>query len=119
MTTTHKYIIGYGLSIILTVAAFGLVGEHINSGHTYPSHEFIYATLILLAIVQLLVQLIAFLHVGEESKPKWNFMALILTLFIVIVVVGGSLWIMRNLMYGQQMLQPYIHNVISPQTEND
>jgi cytochrome o ubiquinol oxidase operon protein cyoD len=54
-----------------------------------------------LAIAQLLVQLFCFLHLGQESKPRWNLVALVFALFIVVVLVGGTLWIMHNLGHGQ------------------
>jgi cytochrome o ubiquinol oxidase operon protein cyoD len=57
-----------------------------------------------LAVGQLLVQLGLFLHMGSEPKPRWNLMATLFSLMVVIIVVGGSLWIMNNLNYN--MMSP-------------
>jgi cytochrome o ubiquinol oxidase operon protein cyoD len=52
-----------------------------------------------LAVVQLFVQLYFFLHMGDESKPRWNLMAFLFMLLVLVIVVFGSLWIMKNLDY--------------------
>ncbi|MES2006501.1 MAG: cytochrome o ubiquinol oxidase subunit IV [Patescibacteria group bacterium] len=97
MKTLHAYILGFILSIGLTLFAFSMVQMHLDSGHVAPSHEVAIPALITLAIAQLLVQLILFLHLGREQKPRWNLIALCFALFVVTVVVGGSLWIMNHL----------------------
>jgi cytochrome o ubiquinol oxidase operon protein cyoD len=101
MTSIRTYIIGFALSIILTLVAFWKMSEHIASGHVSPSHEVLIPTLTILAILQLVVQLIFFLHIGRESKPKWNLLAFLFAVLIVTILVGGTLWIMRNLEHGQ------------------
>jgi cytochrome o ubiquinol oxidase operon protein cyoD len=58
------------------------------------------AVIVGLAIIQLFVQLFFFLHLGEESKPRWNLMVLLFAAMVVIIVVFGSLWIMNNLNYN-------------------
>ena len=63
MNTWRTYIIGFVLSIVLSVVAFGLVGAHLKTSHSYPSHELAVPLLIVLAIAQLLVQLLFFLHI--------------------------------------------------------
>lgn len=50
-----------------------------------------------LAVVQLFVQLIFFLHLGRESRPRWNLAMLLFAFMIIGIVAGGSLWIMSNL----------------------
>ncbi len=94
------YIIGFILSIVLTLLAFALVSEHVNSEHTAFSHSGLTLTLAGLATAQLLVQLVFFLHLGKESKPKLNLMAFYFMLLTVVIIVFGSLWIMDNLAYN-------------------
>ena len=90
MKTLHAYILGFVLSIVLTLAAFWVVGAGFET-------SVIVSALLVLAVAQLLVQLILFLHLGREPKPKWNLIAFFFALFVVVVVVGGSLWIMKHL----------------------
>ena len=90
MTTIRKYILGFGLSVALTLTAFWAATQ---SG----PKEFIIASLVALAVAQLFVQLICFLHLDEEGKPRWNFITFLFTAFVVIVLVGGSIWIMYHL----------------------
>jgi len=88
------YIIGFILSIILTVIPYYLVVNHILAS------EMSYIVISVFAILQLLVQLVFFLHLGGESKPHWNLIAFVFTLFIIGILVTGSLWIMYNLNYN-------------------
>jgi cytochrome o ubiquinol oxidase operon protein cyoD len=120
MKPINAYITGFVLSIGLTLASFGLLYFHIQSDHVFPSHELIVPILVMLAVSQLLVQLIFFLHLGQEDKPRWNSIAFAFAVFIVFVVVGGSLWIMNNLNHGQSSLEElYPAGDISPRGQDD
>ena len=55
------------------------------------------AGIVVLAIAQMLVHLIFFLHINTAPEQKTNVMALLLTLLIIAIVVIGSLWIMAHL----------------------
>lgn len=98
-SAVKTYINGFILSIVLTLLAFGLVSQHVNSDHTAFSHTSLTWFLAGLATAQLLVQLVFFLHLGKESRPKLNLMAFYFMLLTVIIIVFGSLWIMDNLDY--------------------
>jgi len=87
------YIIGFVLSVLLTLAAYVSFTSNILSGK-----ELLFA-LIAPAIAQLLVQLVFFLHLGKESRPRWNLTVFLFMLIMVGIVVIGSLWIMHNLDY--------------------
>lgn len=89
-----SYIIGFVLSIVLTFLAYILVVNHILEGAS------LVATIVGLAIIQLFVQLFFFLHLGKESKPRWNLLMFAFALSVVIIIVFGSLWIMNNLDYN-------------------
>jgi cytochrome o ubiquinol oxidase operon protein cyoD len=97
--TRRTYITGFIISVVLTFVAFALVKIHVDHNHSYPSDNFMMATLPILAVVQLFVQLVFFLHVGRESKPRWNAWALSFAITVVVILVLGSLWIMSNLNY--------------------
>ena len=97
--TLRSYITGFVLSIVLTLVAYALVQDHVNSGHKNYSHDFIIAILIGLALVQFIVQAIYFLHLKKKGDARWNLLAFLFMSGVVIVVVIGSLWIMANLDY--------------------
>ncbi len=105
MGTLTKYTLGFVLSIVLTLMAFGLTGV--------PQ---VAPLLVGLAVAQLFVQLILFLHIGSESKPRWNLAALVFALIVVTILVGGTLWIMNNIAHGQMEMEPnmFIEENISP-----
>ncbi len=99
-TTLRSYIIGFALSVTLTLAAVWLIWTHIQSGHTVFSHQFLIAAILALAIAQMLVQLVFFMHLAEESGPRWRLGALLSTVGIVLIIVIGSIWIMDHLNYN-------------------
>ena len=110
---TNAYMVGFFLSIILTAAAYFLVIRHVYSDHELLSHRFLSYSVIGLAVVQLIVQLVFFLHVGREPRPMWNLQALIFGVSVVLIVVVGSLWIMANLDYNHQ------HNQLDPSEKSE
>lgn len=89
--TLSSYVTGFILAIILTVIPFWLV----MSGTLSPGHTL--AAIFSAAVVQILVHLHYFLHLDRSSEEQWNVMAIAFTAIAVVVVVGGSLWIMVNL----------------------
>lgn len=102
-----SYITGLFLSLLLTITAFTIVAIHVYSGHTIFAHSFIIPIILFLALVQFIVQVIFFLHLGREAKPRFNSMLLIFMVILVFILAGGSLWIMHSLSYrmilpGQQ-----------------
>lgn len=88
-----NYIVGFIGCVVLTLMAYLLVTKHAGSTGT------IVALLAGLAIAQFLVQMVLFLHIGEEKQPRWKLQAMLFMLGIVVIVVGGSIWIMNNLNY--------------------
>ena len=54
------------------------------------------------AFVQVLVHLHYFLHLDFSSANRWNLAALMFTVIIMALFVGGSLWILFSL-YGRLM----------------
>ncbi|MBI4964733.1 MAG: cytochrome o ubiquinol oxidase subunit IV [Desulfomonile tiedjei] len=86
-----SYLTGFVLSLILTAIPFALV----MSG-TWSSSA-ILAGIFIAGIVQILVHLYYFLHLDTSSAARWNVFALIFTLAIMVLFVGGTIWIMLNL----------------------
>lgn len=97
--TFLTYTIGFLISLELTIGAYLLVIHH-----SFGSGRLILA-IIGLAIAQLLVQLVFFLHLGRESKPRWNLVALSFAVTVVLILVIGSLWIMNHLDYSHMTPQ--------------
>ncbi|HVS78892.1 MAG TPA: cytochrome o ubiquinol oxidase subunit IV [Candidatus Saccharimonadales bacterium] len=101
-----SYVIGFGLSLALTGLAYLSVRHHLATHHTFPTDTAMLVILSTLAISQLIVQLVFFLHLDKESKPRWNLMVLGFAVMVVVIIVAGSLWIMYHLNYNmtpQQM----------------
>lgn len=100
----HKYIVGFVASIAVTLAAYILATESSISKDT------VMYTLAALAVLQFVVQIVFFLHVGAESKPRWKAMVMWLMLAVVLILVVGTIWIMNNLNYrmSHEQMQQYI-----------
>ena len=88
-----SYLTGFVLSLILTAMPFALV----MSGTWSPSATL--AGICSAGLVQILVHLHYFLHLDTSSAARWNVLALIFTLLIMVLFVGGTLWIMFSLNY--------------------
>jgi cytochrome o ubiquinol oxidase subunit IV len=115
--TYLTYTAGFVLSLALTSISFWLVHKHLLSHHVSPTDNFMLAALAALAITQLLVQLVFFLHIDRESKPWWNATALIFALGTVFILVAGSIWIITHLDYhhGSHNVTHDGHTLTTPQ----
>jgi cytochrome o ubiquinol oxidase operon protein cyoD len=98
--TTGSYVIGFVLSLIFTIIPYYLVVEKVVSGMT------LLATILGFAIVQMIIQIVFFLHLGREKKPHWQLLFFISTVGIILVVVGGSIWIIHHLHYNMTPVTP-------------
>jgi len=85
------YLVGYVAAAVLTIASF-LAAE--TSALTPSS---VTAAVAVLAIAQMLVHLIFFLHISTSPNQRTNILAFAVTAIIVSMVVAGSLWIMSHL----------------------
>ena len=86
-----SYVIGFALAGGMTVAAFAL------ATHAWLTPASLVAALVVLAIAQMIVHLIFFLHITTAPAQKTNILALLLSLLIISLMVIGSLWIMAQL----------------------
>ena len=100
MLKSKPYIIGFVFSVLLTLAAYLPVWQHVSSEHIYLSHEHLVLTVVIIAVFQLLVQLFFFLHLGQGKDAHWNVAIFISTAGIILILVIGSLWIMNHLNYN-------------------
>ena len=90
------YATGFILSVVLTIIPFALV----MLGALPRSAVLI--GILSAAVVQMLVHIHYFLHLDTSSELRWNLLALIFALLIMILFVGGTIWIMYHLNYRLQ-----------------
>jgi cytochrome o ubiquinol oxidase operon protein cyoD len=87
----NSYVFGFVISIALTLATYFLVVERLLPG-------WILVHLIIgLAVIQAIAQLIFFLSLGKESKPRFKLLTFFFMVLVVFIVVLGTLWIMFDL----------------------
>ncbi|MFL6820411.1 MAG: cytochrome o ubiquinol oxidase subunit IV [Bradyrhizobium sp.] len=94
------YSIGLALAILLTATSFFIAGTDLVWQPSIP------VALIVLAIAQMGVHLVFFLHITTGPDNTNNVLALAFGVLIVVLVMGGSLWIMANL---NQNMMPTDH----------
>jgi cytochrome o ubiquinol oxidase subunit IV len=99
------YVLGLALAALLTVASFAVFYTHAIWGPAIP------AALVVLAIAQMGVHLVFFLHLTTAPDYTNNLLALAFGVLIVTLVIGGSLFIMQHL--NQNMLP--MHQIMQMQ----
>ena len=87
----RSYAVGLVAAAILTAASFALVQFDIVWGPAVP------AALVALAIGQMGVHLVFFLHITTGPDNSNNVLALLFGILIVALVLLGSIWIMGHL----------------------
>jgi cytochrome o ubiquinol oxidase subunit IV len=98
-----SYLVGLGLATLLTMVSFFIAGTTLVWGHSIP------VALCVLAIAQMGVHLVFFLHITTGPDNVNNVMALAFGVLIVLLLLAGSLWIMahmnHNMMPVDQLMQ--------------
>jgi cytochrome o ubiquinol oxidase subunit IV len=98
-----SYLIGLGLAMLLTIVSFFISGTTLVWTPSIP------VALVVLAIAQMGVHLVFFLHITTGPDNVNNVLALAFGVLIVMLLLGGSLWIMANLNHNMmpmdQMMQ--------------
>jgi len=92
------YTIGLALAVVLTVTSFWVANTSLLWGPGIP------LGLAVLAIAQMGIHLVFFLHITTGPDNTNNVLALAFGVLIVTLVVVGSLWIMANL--NDNMMPP-------------
>jgi cytochrome o ubiquinol oxidase operon protein cyoD len=85
------YVTGLGLAILLTATSFFVAGTNLVWEPSIP------VALVVLAIAQMGVHLVFFLHITTGPDNANNVLALAFGILIVVLLMSGSLWIMANL----------------------
>ena len=103
MTTEHhdaneahgsyrSYIIGFVLSVVLTVIPFWIVMAEVNI-HIWLALTIIFG----LGAAQIMVHVYYFLHVTVKAEDGWQVMSLVFTGILLMIVLVGSIWVMTHL----------------------
>lgn len=87
----RSYLAGYAAAVVLTAIPFAAV---VLGGLSRPMLDWVIG---LAALVQIVVHLRWFLHIDLSHTPRENLLALAFAGVIVILMVGGTLWIMNDL----------------------
>jgi cytochrome o ubiquinol oxidase subunit IV len=96
------YLAGLGLAILLTATSFFVAGTDLVWEPSIP------VALVVLAIAQMGVHLVFFLHITTGPDNTNNVLALAFGVLIVILVMAGSLWIMANLNHNMMPMDQFM-----------
>jgi len=95
-----SYTVGLGLAIVATIASFVVSQTGLLWAPGIP------VGLIVLAIAQIGVHLVFFLHLGSGADSTNNILALAFGVLVVFLVIGGSIWIIANINANSPMSMP-------------
>ena len=99
--TVGGYVTGFVLSVILTAIPFWLVMGKVIESPTVTTF-----VILGLAMVQIYVHMVFFLHMTSKAEGGWAWMSLIFTLILLVITLSGSLWIMYHLKANTMPLTP-------------
>ena len=94
------YIVGLFLAALITAVAFFLVGTSLVWPPSIP------VALLVLAVAQMGVHLVFFLHITTGPDNTNNVLALAFGVLIVGLIIIGSLWIMTNVSHNMAPMLP-------------
>jgi len=87
----RHYLTGFVLALVLTAIPFGVVAfDLLPRGATV-------IVIFIAAIIQILVHLRYFLHLDLTETPRENLLAIAFASLLILIMIGGSLWIMFDL----------------------
>jgi cytochrome o ubiquinol oxidase operon protein cyoD len=87
----QSYLIGFALAMMLTIGSFWVVRADVIYSPGIP------VALVALAVAQMGIHLVFFLHITTGPDNTNNVLALSFGVLIVCLLIFGSLWIMTNL----------------------
>jgi cytochrome o ubiquinol oxidase operon protein cyoD len=91
LSETFSYVVGLGLALVLTGVSFWVASTSVLWG---PG---VAVGLVVLAIAQMGVHLVFFLHITSGPDNTNNVLALAFGVLIVFLVMVGTIWIMAHL----------------------
>jgi cytochrome o ubiquinol oxidase operon protein cyoD len=97
------YVTGFALAIVLTIASFWVDRTNFIYGPALA------VALLVLAVAQMGIHLVFFLHITTDPDNTNNVLALAFGVLIVSLVVFGSIWVMihmnQNMMPMDKLMQ--------------
>lgn len=91
-STFSGYMLGFMASVILTAIPFWLV-----MGDVFGSQNTTVVMILGLALVQIIVHMVFFLHMNFHSEGGWTMLSLIFTVVLLFITLAGSLWVMYHM----------------------
>ncbi len=99
-----RYCVGAVLAALITVIIYVIVVNDVVQQSIAVA-----AIILVFAVIQLVLQLVVFLHIKEGDKPRWKLHSIWFVAATVLIVVVGSIWIMKNLDYNMGMTGEQMH----------
>jgi cytochrome o ubiquinol oxidase operon protein cyoD len=93
------YVLWLTLAIALTLASFWVARTHIIYGPGIP------VALVALAVAQMGIHLVFFLHITTAPDNANNVLALAFGVLIVFVLVFGTVWVMAHMNHNMVPMQ--------------
>jgi len=94
------YLLGLALAVMLTLASFWVARTHIIYGPSIP------VALVALAIAQMGIHLVFFLHITTAPDNTNNVLTLALGVLFVFVLVFGTVWVMAHMNHNMMPMRP-------------
>jgi cytochrome o ubiquinol oxidase subunit IV len=95
----RSYSVGFALAVVLTAASFAASSSSLVWGPSIP------ILLAVLAIAQMGVHLVFFLHISSAPDSTNNVLSLAFGIFVVGLVIFGSMIIMANLNHNMMPIE--------------
>ncbi len=89
-------VVWFALAVLCTFAAYLFATNGI-------SHLWVY--ILGLGILQTAIQFLFFFSMSKEKHPRWNLAMFLFMAAAILIVVGGSVWIMNNLNYHMMPME--------------
>ncbi|WP_208437241.1 cytochrome o ubiquinol oxidase subunit IV [Bartonella taylorii] len=95
--STGSYLVGFILAVFFTLGSFIPVMYGMMESWAISTKV---AYLIGMAIIQIIVQIVFFLHLNSGPDAKWNLSALWFAVICVFIIIGGTWWAISHLNYN-------------------
>ncbi|WP_375607849.1 MULTISPECIES: cytochrome o ubiquinol oxidase subunit IV [unclassified Bartonella] len=95
--STGSYLVGFILAVFFTLGSFIPVMYGMMESWAVSTKV---AYLIGMAIIQIVVQIVFFLHLSSGPDAKWNLNALWFAAICVFIIIGGTWWAISHLNYN-------------------
>lgn len=95
--STGSYLVGFILAVLFTLGSFIPVMYGMMESWAISTKV---SYLIGMAIIQIIVQIVFFLHLNSGPDAKWNLASLWFVVVCVFIIVGGTWWAISHLNYN-------------------